>query len=195
MEANTETQANKSANTDSHQLAFMSLYETEAKDGYLGAILITDSLGIPQEFRCTHPVKPTAVQKSLYGDTLLPHICVNLCGIPLLKAIQSKPSLILLRDELFLGITSASPCPVVVIRRAGTAIDVRSAGDNSSLKKTRLESPVERFQPIVIEGRSDDSDVAKHILEGVFTRWDPLEPFDRINSAIQLLSKYDKKFQ
>lgn len=67
-------------------IGFLSLIETEAKDGYLGALLVTDARGIPQEFRCTHPVKPTTVQKSLYGDTLLPHIGINLCGIPLIKA-------------------------------------------------------------------------------------------------------------
>ena len=66
-------------------IGFLALYETSPRDGYLGAILITDLQGVPQEFRCTHPVKPTALQKPLYGNTLEPYIAVDLCGIPLIQ--------------------------------------------------------------------------------------------------------------
>jgi hypothetical protein len=74
-----------SPNTDEQNvlLGFLTLQETLNKDGYIGAILITDTGGVPQEFRCTHPVKPTVIQKPLYGDTLEPYIGVNLCGVPL----------------------------------------------------------------------------------------------------------------
>ena len=33
---------------------------------------LTDDLGKPLEFRCTAPVKPNAVQRTLYGQTLFP---------------------------------------------------------------------------------------------------------------------------
>ncbi len=46
-------------------LGFLSLYETTSHDGYIGSLLITDPHGIPQEFRCTHPIKPTAIQKDI----------------------------------------------------------------------------------------------------------------------------------
>ena len=78
-------------------LGFLALHQTSSKDGYLGAILITDLHGIPQEFRCTHLVKPTIIQKPLYGNTLQPYIAVNLRGIPLIESIQKKPSLIVVR--------------------------------------------------------------------------------------------------
>ncbi len=71
-------------------LGFLALYETLSHDGYLGAILITDIQGIPQEFRCTHPVKPTIIPKPLYGNTLEPYIGVNLSGIPLIQSIQNR---------------------------------------------------------------------------------------------------------
>ena len=177
-------------------IGFLALFETEDKQGFLGAILITDFKGIPQEFRCTHPVKPSAVQRSLYGDTLLPHISINLCGIPLLKVIQSKPALILVKDDVFLGVRTASQCPVAVVRRAGSAIDLRAQSDTNLLQKTRLESPtVGRFQPIVLETNPADGKSAQTILEKVFGDLDPLEPFERMTSAVQLLAKYYKRFQ
>ena len=99
-------------------LGFLALYETSGQEGYLGAILITDQQGIPQEFRCTHPVKPTTIQKPLYGNTLQPYIGIKLCGIPLIESIQNKPSLLVVREEFLLDVRPACPFPVVAIRKA-----------------------------------------------------------------------------
>lgn len=57
MDSNNENQ--------NYLLGFLSLYETLSHDGYLESILVTDHQGIPQEFRCTHPVRPTNIQKPL----------------------------------------------------------------------------------------------------------------------------------
>jgi hypothetical protein len=38
-------------------------------------------------------------------------------------------------------------------------------------------------------------ETAKHILEEIFSHFDPIEPFDRISKAMEILAKQDKKFQ
>jgi hypothetical protein len=150
-------------------LGFLSLNEISTHDGYLGVILITDLQGIPQEFRCTHPVKPTTIQKPLYGNTLEPHIGVNLCGIPLIESLQNKPSLILVHKECLLDVRIAISCPVVFIRRAGEVIEVKTSDSSeAALKRERIECSTGRFQPIVFAPHpdfNDDSTVAKEILE------------------------------
>lgn len=180
-------------------LGFLSLYETSSHDGYLGAILITDLQGIPQEFRCTHPVKPTTIQKPLYGDTLEPYIGVNLCGIPLIKSIQNKPSIIVVHKDFLLDVRTASPCPVIFIRRAGEAIDIKpSDGSETTLKRERIDCPTGKFQPIVCVSHPDfDEDMAfaRETFEKIFNYLDPLEPFERMAKAIEVISKQDKKFQ
>ena len=56
-----------------NNLAFVTLAEVE--EGILrGGILITDTKGKPVEFRCTFPIRPNAVQRTLYGD----RVCHNL---------------------------------------------------------------------------------------------------------------------
>lgn len=180
-------------------LGFFSLYETSSHDGYLGAILITDIQGVPQEFRCTHPVKPTTIQKPLYGDTLEPYIGVTLCGIPLIESIQNKPSLIVVPNEFLLDVRKASPCPVIFIRRAGEVIDIKtSISSETTLKRERIDSSTGRFQPVVFSPHPDfDDDLlpTKEILEKIFTYFDPLEPFERMSKAIEALGKQDKRFQ
>jgi|SRR3990170_6188950 len=179
-------------------LGFLSLFKTLSKDGHLGAVLVTDSQGIPQEFRCTHPVKPTTIQKPLYGDMLEPYIGVNLCGVPLFKSVQNIPSLIIVDKEFLLDVRKAISCPVIFIRRAGEAIDLKSTtGVESNFKRERVDCATGRFQPVVFTPHpdfNDDITVAREILEKVFTYLDPLEPFERMLKAIELLGK-DKKFQ
>lgn len=189
------------SNNESHNflLAFFALYETLSHDGYLGSILVTDLQGTPQEFRCTHPVKPTTIQKPLYGDALEPYIGVNLCGVPLLKSVQNLPSVVIVHKEFLLDVRKAISCPVIYIRRAGEAIDLSSSDDpKTTLKRERIDCPTGRFQPIIFTPHpdfNDDITIAGEVLGKIFNYLDPLEPFDRMAKAIEVLSKQDKRFQ
>lgn len=180
-------------------LAFFALYQTSSNDGYLGTVLVTNLHGIPQEFRCTHPVKPTTIQKPLYGDALEPYIGVHLCGVPLFKSIQNLPSLIVVHKEHLLDIRKSLSIPVIHIRRAGEAIDVSSTDKiGSTFKRERIDCATGRFQPIVLTAHPDfneDATIAKDILDKIFSYLDPIEPFDRMEKAIDVLSKQDKRFQ
>jgi hypothetical protein len=180
-------------------LGFLGFFETIDRQGYLGAILISDLQGIPQEFRCTHPVKPTIIQKPLYGDTLEPYIGVNLCGIPLAGTIQNKPSLIVVHKEFLLDVRKEGQWPVIFVRRAGEAIDIKSSVDlKVNLKRERLDCPTGKFQPIIFASHPDyceDIIIARNIFEKAFNNFDPLEPFERMAKAIEILSKQDKRFQ
>ena len=60
-----------------NHLSFLTIEKTENKGGYLGAILITDTRGVPIEFRCTYPIKPTLIQKPLYGESFW-KVCFHL---------------------------------------------------------------------------------------------------------------------
>ena len=181
-------------------LGFLGLYETLTHDGYIGSILITDHQGRPQEFRCTYPIKPTTIQKPLYGETLEPHIGVNLCGIPLIQSIQIKPSLVVVNKDFLIDIREESLCPVVYIRRIGEAIDIKESNSSDiTLRRERIDCSTGRFQPIIIEPHpnyyDDDINNTRKTLEKVFTHLDPIEPFERMEKAIEILGKQDKRFQ
>ena len=189
----------RDAEAEQSLLGFLALYETANHDGYLGAILITDVQGVPQEFRCTHPVKPTTIQRPLYGDALEPHIGVNLCGIPLITAVQHNPVLVVVNKEFLLDVRPTSSCPIVFIRRAGEAIEVQQSNSSETTsKRERIDCSTGRFQPIIFVPHSDfteDLAPAKETLEEIFTNLDPLEPFERMVKAIEVLGKQDERFQ
>jgi len=180
-------------------LGFLSLFETSHKDGMIGAILITDQNGVPQEFRCTHPIRATAIQKPLYGNTLEPYIGIQLSGVPLLHSIQLEPSLIIVNKDFLLNVRDESPCPVIFLYRAGEAIEVGSPGPTTSpLKRDRIESSAGRFQPVVVRAHpnyDEDRDPAIKIIEQIFSHLDPCEPFERMEKAIEVLGKQDDRFK
>jgi len=179
-------------------LAFLSLHETKAQDSYLGALLVTNHQGVPQEFRCSQPVKPTAIQKPLYGGVLVPYIGVTLCGVPLIRSLKSKPSLIVLEKDFLLGVRPSITSPAVFVQRAGEAIEISAGTQENSTKRRKIDCPSGRFQPIIISPHYDyldDLDVAYETLDSIFTSLDPLEPFKRIKTAIDVLAKQDERFQ
>lgn len=178
-------------------VGFMSLKDTSAGDGYIGAALVTDLRGVPQEFRCTHPVKPTVVQKSLYGTALEPYIGVELCGKPLFALLQNKPSILIVESEILLELRSAVSCPVVLVRKAGEAIEVSASGGKRS-PLIRIESTSGKYQPLVITTHpayADDFSSTRAIVEEAFASFDLMEPFGRISKALEMLAKQDQRFQ
>ncbi|PIU62782.1 MAG: hypothetical protein COS84_10195 [Armatimonadetes bacterium CG07_land_8_20_14_0_80_40_9] len=119
--------------------------------------------------------------------------------MPLIKSIQNKPSIIVVNKDFLLGVRVSSPCPVIFIRRAGEAIDIKSSDSSeTALKRERIDCPTGKFQPIVCASHPDyDDDImsAKETLGKIFNYLDPLEPFERMAKAIELLSEQDKRFQ
>jgi len=183
---------------EEHLLGFLSIYETNSNDGYIGSLLITDFQGIPQEFRCTHPIKPTAVQKVLYGDSLEPFIGVNLCGSSLLKSTQTVPSILIVDKNYLIDIRKITTFPVIYVRKAGETIDLSLSEGNKIGKRDRIDPPNSKSHPLIIISHpdfSDDLSVAKKILEKIFIILDPLEPFHRMLKAIEVLGKQDKIFK
>lgn len=85
------------------KLAFLSNYKFENDAAIRGAILVTDASTKPLEFRVTAPIRPTNLQKTLYGKILDEHLAVELISLPLLDSLNdnNKPDLIIVLDALF----------------------------------------------------------------------------------------------
>ncbi len=162
------------------------LYYKEFNEGkrYRGAILITDETGKPLEFRATSPVCPNPLQKILYGKRLLPHILVELIGFPLITALKEKPSCLLVTNRGFLALQRKVDSPVISLRPQG------------EFSPSREESAVliesDTFQPIVIEvdkNCTEDMKGLREKLRGVYQNVDLLEPFERVEKAIEEVEK------
>lgn len=181
------------------KIGFYTLVQSQDEKGYLGAILLTDELGKPEEFRVTLPVKPTSLQRQLYGETLLPHIGIELCGAPLFQALKVKPLVLVLNESRFLPLASRVGCLVANVERAGETLKITT--DTVAQTKTNASSTLSsgRFQPLSITYPSDyDEQKQKETLAKLgrfFVALDLLEPFTRIETATKALAAQDDRFR
>ena len=176
-------------------VGFLSVEPTPDNTGLIGAMLVTDERGYPLEFRCTTPVRPTAIQKTLYGSLLKPYVSVELCGKRLLAEVQRKPALVVTPSQDLLPLSSEQ-MPIVTVLRAGDVIETESLARH--LDRERLESSSGSFQPVVIMSRQDQQieiGSVKTTLNELFHNFDILEPFDRIKTALKALAESDPKYR
>lgn len=168
------------------RIAFLGYLDLDKGSAYRGGILVTDEWGKPVEFRCTAPVRPNPVQRTLYGQTLLPHIAVELIGVPLLRTIQEKPELLVIQEEVFFDVRHHTELSVVRLRRQGTQVKVSGDGAEKT-HTTVMDSPSGKFQPVVMEAHREfrgDAESSGARLRELFARWDLLEPFERLARAL-----------
>lgn len=164
------------------KIAFLETYSLEDNGGVMGAILVTDAETKPLEFRVTAPIKPTAFQKTLYGDVLLEHVLVELISVPLLNAINEQIDMILVKDPLFLGANTKQAIRVV-----------RISSDDSG--KSRSGSKVEELKNSGTSGemlyietyKKFESELQgiKESLEQVAEHRNLIEPFERLKTACE----------
>jgi hypothetical protein len=108
--------AASAASPEERILAFLDLATFEEGAALRGGCLVTDGLTRPLEFRVSGPIRPTSLQKVLYGDTLQEYICTDLVGLPMLQDLEAKPDMILVRDAEFLKLRPRVEIPVLWVR-------------------------------------------------------------------------------
>jgi hypothetical protein len=184
MSENTETSNGKT------RLGFLGYMEFDNATAYRGAILITDEWGKPLEFRCTAPVKPNAVQRTLYGQTLMPHILVELVGRPLLDAVQEKPEVVVIQESRFFDLRRKTETPLIRVRRQGTEVDVRADDQDDKPKPVVIPSDSGKFEALVMEPHwqfGEDTEFCRDRIRELFGRWDLVEPFERLTKGLEYI--------
>jgi len=168
------------------KIGFLAFKEFER--GYRGGLLVTDNRGKPLEFRCTSPIRPNQVQRILYGRTLIPFLAVRLIGVPLTNSVTEKPTVIVSNHDVFLDLRESIQQPLLVVRRQGDSFGTAGSPQNRPGQDTVLiESQGAKFDPIVVESHwrfPDESKQLRYQLREIFDYMDLLEPFERINKAL-----------
>jgi hypothetical protein len=95
------------------KLAFLDIAIFEEGGAIRGGCLVTDSNTHPLEFRVSGAIRPTNLQKILYGESLNEYIRIDLLGLPMIQALDNKPNLILVREADFLNLRPRVNVPVI----------------------------------------------------------------------------------
>ena len=68
-------------------------------ENYVGGIMITDIRGIPIEFKYTDSIKPTKIQKVLYGAVLEKYLREEIIIKNLIGKLETKPDIYIIDDN------------------------------------------------------------------------------------------------
>lgn len=128
-----------------------------------GGVLVTDKETRPYEFRVTSPIKPTKLQKLLYGASLDEYIYGQLVGLPLLKHVKEKVALAICIREQLLAARPDLEFPLVVLKK--------SSRDDSIVAQPHPSFPGEQAH-------------AELIIYEMLQRYDLGEPFHRLKLAV-----------
>jgi hypothetical protein len=163
------------------KIAFLETYSLGDSGGVMGAILVTDSETKPLEFRVTAPIKPTAFQKTLYGDVLLEHVLVELISVPLLNAINEQIDLILVKDSLFLGANAKQAIRVVRV----TSDEKSKSRASSKLEEVKQADGTQKIFIETSKKFETELQGVKESLEKIAEHRNLDEPFERLRIACE----------
>lgn len=185
----------KRGSKEKKYLGFLNVEKTKEKNKFIGALLITNKRGVPVEFRCTLPVKPTSIQKPLYGKSLVPYISLELCAKPLLSSMQYQISCIFVKTQHLIDLRNEIEIPLLHVKRSGKELDIEEGTKRGAKKK--IESSNDSFDPVVVTTNERfDGDYTKmtEILGDSIKTLDLVEPFSRIATSVEVLTKQDERF-
>lgn len=168
-------------------VGYISIVEL-SPDLFRGGILLTDLRGRPQDFRCTSTIKPNAIQRILYGGTLIEHMAMDLCGLPLLNALPKTPDVLLADRPELLVLRPTTEIPVLWIRRQSEIQLQGRANAGGEVEMVASEGGL--FDTVLLSGHAEyGEDLLEPIelVRQIGQVLDPLEPFARISAALKLV--------
>jgi hypothetical protein len=168
----------------------------DGADGFFrGASLVVDFRGIPMDFRYTDPIKPSRLERILYGNALEIYLREELILESLISAIETKPMLWICREpDLLLpikGITKGKALFLAPSSRSplDAAGNVENAGENGvyMIQADSVSAPLRVAFP---ENTKEDEvrQTAGTLVEAAKTM-ELLEPFGRIQKALSSLGE------
>ena len=177
----------------SNSLGYLIIDGSEGQ--FRGASLVVDLRGIPMDFRYTDPIRPTRLERVLYGNALDVYLREELILQSLLGAVETKPQLWVCSDldllaplksvgkvkAVFLGPSSHAPLDAV-----GNVEPVAEGGD-VLIQADAVSAPLRAAFP---QGaRPDEIQGAAALLVEAAKTMELLEPFGRIQKALLSLGE------
>lgn len=171
----------------------------ETRDNFFrGSALVTDSRGIPADFRYTEPVRPTKLERILYGGALDIYLREEVILDNLVKAVESKPNLWLVdSEELIKPLQKLAKIPAIAVEQTQ-----RAPLEQSGHYEMTTEAGVFIFQadnisaPIrlcVSEENVNQISQFAQLLAAAAEDMELLEPFNRMTKAMDAVSESELK--
>lgn len=170
-------------------IAFVGFFPTADGQGWLGAAMVTNERGYPLEFRVSTAVRPSGVQRALYGKSLEPYVVSELVGARLVKELQRRPDIVLVNR--LTALEAISRFPLAFVAHADS--HVQTADERLDYRRVELDgAPASALALVRLRGGSDEPLLK---LKLAIRHFDPVEAFDRMQTAVTVLGEADERYR
>jgi hypothetical protein len=152
----------------------------DAANGFLGALMLTDDQTRPLHFGYVSPIRPTRIQRILFGSQIEEVVKVETIARNLIAGISTSPTVYFVDTEDLLAVRKVTGKP--------TAFLAKNAGEGEEAR--RLSSVRYSVWP---GHRDEDLQRIGGIVADLETRIDLLEPFLRMREALKEVLKGEEK--
>jgi hypothetical protein len=158
---------------------------------FMGGAMVTDTAGLPLEFRYTEPVRATKLQRVLYGDVLEKYIHGDVIAANLIGKLEQKPEIFLTADPTLASVLQAAGKKTAALTATRVAplkeFGAEQASDENEylLQLSETGSPVR----VIVAPQTEAARRAEitSVLVGLSRSMDLLEPLMRVETAIRML--------
>lgn len=157
---------------------------------YLGGLMLIDKDGIPLEFAYTENIKPTRIQKILYGQSLEKYIKREVILTNLLNHIRVKPDLLITPEENLTELRSVVSYPIISVNQTSLS-PLSEVGITQDINKGEFvlqASP--SGSPLRIklaEASEDNRKKTESIILELGKIMDLVEPIARVEGALEAI--------
>jgi hypothetical protein len=154
---------------------------------HMGAILVTNQIGVPLEFKYTEPVIATSLHKILYGSVLEKYLHETVIRDRLSREVRSSPNYFIAPydEKEFLG--SVADREMMAVQRYNLRPDDIS-GPFNRVREREAIIELEEDRTFLRLAFSTSDETVQHTmaawLQEISRTMDVLEPLDRITSAL-----------
>jgi len=142
----------------------------DAANGFLGSIMVTDYRARPLHFAFVSPIRPTKIQRILYGSTLEEHVKIDVIGEKLLKDLPFCPDVLFVDTKELLALRRTVEMPTAFLSKS-----IGSKDDPGRLTTLEYDTG----------SNLDDQDIVGRVLASLESYVDLVEPFARMREALK----------
>lgn len=176
-----------SSRSPEHRPGFLVVQSDDAGT-YVGGLMVTDTSGLPVDFRFTDPVTPTRLQRALYGGVLDRYLRAEVVLRTLIDALDQPPS-VLVVDDVSLLDEPIDLCPMAHVAPsqadplAGPGARSGQGPHTFLLQASDVGHPLRVTLPAGVE----DAGLVGDTLVALAERMDVLEPIERVRDALAVI--------
>jgi hypothetical protein len=186
-------QESRSAQQPAKQIGYFCHLKLEEK--HLGAILVTNQIGVPLEFKYTEPVTTTRLHKILYGSVLDRYLHETVIRDRLVREVRSEPDYFITPYDEKEYLSALGKTEMIAVQRY-SAGQTETSGPFTRIREREAIVDMEDGPSLRVAFSTTDEAIQHRIitwLQEIGRTMDILEPIERINVALKTLCGEEKK--